>query len=159
MGAPSGNEKQVAEKLLGYGLRKNQLIVKPFLENRRDLATLLSTADLAIIPSRSEGFGLTALEVLSAGRPFLVTQTSGFGEALQDALPQNTPWVVDSEESEKWAEAIKSVRGKGRQAAIAECQTLRESYGKKYIWETQCRDLVEKMVNLAKGKHFSVHLL
>ena len=159
VGAPSGNEKQVAEKLLGYGLRKNQLIVKPFLENRRDLATLLSTADLAIIPSRSEGFGLTALEVLSAGRPFLVTQTSGFGEALQDALPQNTPWVVDSEESEKWAEAIKSVRGKGRQAAIAECQTLRESYGKKYIWETQCRDLVEKMVNLAKGKHFSVHLL
>ena len=133
--------------------------MKPFLENRKDLATLLSTADLAIIPSRSEGFGLTALEVLSAGRPFLVTQTSGFGEALQDALPQSITWIVDSEEPEKWAEAIKSVREKGREAAIAECQTLRKSYGKKYIWESQCRDLVEKMVSLANGKHFSVYLL
>ena len=70
----------------------------PYLENREDLAALLSTADLAIIPSRSEGFGLTALEALSAGLPFLVTQTSGFGEALQVAYPQSTPWIVDSEE-------------------------------------------------------------
>ena len=115
--------------------------MKSFLENREDLATLLSTADLAIIPSRSEGFGLTALEALSAGLPSLVTQASGFGEALQDALSQSIPWVVDSEESDEWAEAIKSVREKGREAAIAGCQTLQESYGKKYIWASQCRDL------------------
>ena len=76
VGAPSGNEEQVAERLLEYGLSKKQLIVKSFLENRGDLATLLSTADLAVIPSRSEGFGLTALETLSGGWPFLVTQAS-----------------------------------------------------------------------------------
>ena len=76
VGAPSGNEEQVAERLLEYDLSKKQLIVKSFLENRGDLATLLSTADLAIIPSRSEGFGLTALETLSGGWPFLVTQAS-----------------------------------------------------------------------------------
>ena len=76
VGAPSGNEEQVAERLLEYGWSKKQLIVKSFLENRGDLATLLSTADLAIIPSRSEGFGLTALETLSGGWPFLVTQAS-----------------------------------------------------------------------------------
>ena len=90
VGAPSGNEEQVAERLLEYGLSKKQLIVKSFLENRGDLATLLSTADLAIIPSRSEGFGLTALETLSGGWSFLVTQASGFEEALQDVLPQST---------------------------------------------------------------------
>ena len=90
VGAPSGNEEQVEERLLEYGLSKKQLIVKSFLENPGDLATLLSTADLAIIPSRSEGFGLTALETLSGGWPFLVTQASGFEEALQDVLPQST---------------------------------------------------------------------
>ena len=89
MGAPSGNEEQVEERLLEYGLSKKQLIVKSFLENRGDLATLLSTADLAIIPSRSEGFGSTALETLSGGWPFLA-QASGFEEALQDVLPQST---------------------------------------------------------------------
>ena len=159
VGAPSGNEKEVAEKLLEGGLRRKQLIVKEFLEDWEDLATELSAADLAIIPSRSEGFGLTALEALSVGLPFLVTQTSGFGKALQDALPQSTPWVVDSEESDKWTEAIKSVRKKGRKAAVAECQTLRESYGKKYIWESQCNALVEKMISLVSGKQVLVYLL
>lgn len=65
--------------------------------------------------------------MLSAGLPFLVTQASGFGEAQQDVLPQSTSWFVDSEESEKWAEAIKSVKEKGREAAIAECQTPRKA--------------------------------
>ena len=152
VGATSGNEKELADKLLEGGLRRKQLIVKEYLEDWEDLATVLSAADLAIIPSRSEGFGLTALEALSVGLPFLVTQTSGFGKALQGALPQSTPWIVDSEESDKWAEAIKSVRKKGRKAAIAECQTLRESYGKKYTWESQCNALVEKMVSLVSGE-------
>ena len=106
-------------------LQEKAVDFEPFLANREDLATVLSTADLAIIPSRSEGFGVTALETLSAGWPFLVTQASGFGEALQDVLPQSTLGCIDSEESHKWAEAIKSVR----EAAIAECQIIRESYG------------------------------
>ena len=37
---------------------------------------------------------LTALETLSTGRPFLVTQNSGFGETLQNVLPQSTPSAV-----------------------------------------------------------------
>ena len=159
VGATRGNEKELADKLLEGGLRRKQLIVKEYLEDWEDLATVLSAADLAIIPSRSEGFGLTALEALSVGLPFLVTQTSGFGKALQGALPQSTPWIVDSEESDKWAEAIKSVRKKGRKAAIAECQTLRESYGKKYTWESQCNALVEKMVSLVSGEYVLVYLL
>ena len=68
--------------------------MKPFLENQGDLATRPSTADLAIVPSRSEGFGLTALEALFAGRTFLVTQTNGFGETVQNVLLQSKPWAV-----------------------------------------------------------------
>ena len=59
-----------------------------------------------IIPSRTEGFGLTALEALSAGIPFLVSQNSGFGEALQE-IPRGSAFIVDSEDSEDWAEDIK----------------------------------------------------
>ena len=73
----------MAKKLLKQGLSRSQLTVKGYVENRDHLATLLSTANLAVIPSRTEGFGLAALETLSAGLPFLVSQNSGFGEALQ----------------------------------------------------------------------------
>ncbi|XP_078380052.1 uncharacterized protein LOC144662997 isoform X2 [Oculina patagonica] len=147
VGAPSGNEDQVAEKLLKQGLNRNQLAVKGFLENRDDLALLLSRANLAIIPSRTEGFGLTALEALSAGLPFLVSQNSGFGEALQE-IPWGSSWIVDSEDPEHWAEAIKGVREKGRETALKECQALRTRYAEKYSWEKQCNDLVEMMGSL-----------
>jgi len=93
------------------GLSRSQLIVKGYVENRDHLATLLSTANLAVIPSRTEGFGLAALEALSAGLPFLVSQNSGFGEALQQ-VPSGSSWIVDSEDPEQWAEAIKGVREK-----------------------------------------------
>ncbi len=129
--------------------------MKGYLENRDDLALLLSTANLAIIPSRTEGFGLTALEALSAGLPFLVSQNSGFGEALQE-IPWGSSWVVDSEDPEQWAEAIKGVREKGRETALKECQELRARYAEKYSWEKQCNDLVEMMGSLVNCKYLKV---
>ena len=86
VGASKGSECHVTEKLLNHGLLQSQVIVKRFLENREDLITLLCSSNLVITPSRTEGFGLTALEALSAGVPFLVSQNSGFGEALQEKL-------------------------------------------------------------------------
>ncbi|KAL9970342.1 hypothetical protein ACROYT_G022699 [Oculina patagonica] len=155
VGAPSENEEQVADKLLEQGLNRSQLTVKGYLENRDDLATLLSTANLAIIPSRTEGFGLTALEALSAGLPFLVSQNSGFGEALQE-IPSGSSWVVDSEDPEQWAEAIKCVREKRRETALKECQELHTRYAEKYSWEKQCNDLVELMGSLVNGSGSAV---
>ena len=151
VGAHSGKGEQVAEKLLEQGLSRSQLTVKGYLEHREDLATLLSTANLAVIPSRTEGFGLTALEALSAGLPFLVSQNSGFGEALEE-IPSALSWIIDSEDPEEWAQAIKGVREKGRETAFKECQELRTLYAEKYSWEKQCNDLVETMLRLVNGK-------
>jgi len=125
--------------------------VKGYVENRDHLATLLSTANLAVIPSRTEGFGLAALEALSAGLPFLVSQNSGFGEALQQ-VPSGSSWIVDSEDPEQWAEAIKGVREKGKETSLKECQKLRMLYADKYGWEKQCNDLVGIMLTLVPGK-------
>ena len=153
VGAPRGKEKEVRDELLKQGLdrSRSQLTVKGFIENREDLATLLSTANLVVIPSRTEGFGLTALEALSAGLPFLVSQNSGFGEALEE-IPRRLTWIVDSDDPEEWANAIKGVRRKGRESALKECQELRTLYAEKYSWEKQCKDLVEIMLPLVNGK-------
>ena len=158
VGAPRGNEKQLADKLLEKGLIRRQLTMKGFLEDRDDLATLLSTANLAIIPSRTEGFGLTALEALSAGLPFLVSQNSGFGEALRE-IPFGSSCIVDSEDPKKWAEAIKSVREKGRETALKECQELQTRYAEKYSWEKQCNDLVEMLLAFVNGRYLKATVL
>jgi len=145
VGAPSGSETRVTNELLKQGLDRSQLIVKGYLEDRDDLTTLLFASNLAIVPSRTEGFGLTALEALSVGLPFLVSQNSGFGEAIQEIGPS---FVVDSEVPEHWAEAIKGVRQKGSEAALRECRELRARYAEKYSWETQCHNLVKMMQNV-----------
>ena len=89
----------MTNELLKQGLSKSQLIVKGFLEDREDLTTLLCASNLAIAPSRTEGFGLTALEALSVGLPFPVSQNSGFGETTQE-IPCGRSFIVDSEDPE-----------------------------------------------------------
>ena len=72
VGAPEGKQEEVREKLLQRGIAEAQLTVRKFIQSRDRLKDLLCEADLAIMPSKSEGFGLVALEALSAGLPILV---------------------------------------------------------------------------------------
>ena len=151
VGAPSGKEDEVKERLLQYGIPRRQLTVRCFDESRERLARLLCEVDLAVMPSRTEGFGLTALEALSAGLPILVSGNSGLGEALNQVLT-GSQYVVDSEVPKDWAKAIKTVRHKGRELRLAESKLLCEKYLEKYSWEKPCRVLVERMWNLTFGK-------
>ena len=149
--AAGGKGDIVAEKLLHDGIGRNQLIVRSFDDSREVLANLFCEVDLAIMPSRTEGFGITALKALSAGLPILVSGNSGLGEALRKVVlgPQS---VVDSEDPIKWAEEIKRVRQKERGLRLLEARHLRENYLKKYSWEEPCRSLVIKMKSLVFGK-------
>ena len=151
VGASKGSQSHVSKELRKHGLSKNQLIVKGYLEKREDLIPLLCSSNLVIIPSRTEGFGLTALEALSAGIPFLVSQNSGFAEALQD-ITVGSAFIVDSEDPEPWAEAIRATREKGSEIAFQECHKLRTLYAEKYSWQRQCEELLSVMMSLINGE-------
>ena len=153
VGAPPGKEDEVAEKLFQHGIPASQLTVRRFNESREQLARLFCEVDLAIMPSRTEGFGLTALEALSAGLPVLVSGNSGLGDALKK-VPSGSYHVIDSEDPKEWAKAIKSVRQKGRKVRLEEAMILRKKYAEKYSWQKQCDHLVEKMANLSFGNIF-----
>ena len=148
--APGGKEHEIAKQLLEHGIDRSQLIVHRFNENRETLARLFCEVDLAIMPSGSEGFGLTALEALSAGLPVLVSGNSGLGQALRD-VPTGSNWVVDSEDPNDWARKIKDVREVNRNVRLAESKLLREKYLEKYSWQEPCGALVEKMRHLVTG--------
>ena len=144
VGATSREEEQVAEMLLQQGIDRSQLKVRPFNESSEQLAELLCEVDLAIMPSRTEGFGLAALEALSAGLPVLVSENSGLGEALKK-IPYGSSYVVESENPREWASAIKAVRRKDRKMRLRESEMVREAYAKEYSWKEQLDKLVEKM--------------
>ena len=92
VGAPDGKPEEVVENLLQSGISRNQLFVRRFIQRKERLKKLFCEVDLVIMPSRTEGFGLTALEALSAGLPILVSGNSGFGNTLH-TLPLGEPWV------------------------------------------------------------------
>ena len=145
--------EEIAEKLLQHGISRNQLIVRSINDSRDVLANLFCEVDLAIMPSRTEGFGLPGLEALSAGLPVLVSGNSGLGEALRE-VPLGSFCVIDSEDPKDWAREIKAVCQKSRTVRLRESKLLRDCYQETYEWEKPCKILVEKMQNLALGKSF-----
>ena len=111
--------EEIAEKLLQHGISRNQLIVRSINDSRDVLANLFCEVDLAIMPSRTEGFGLPGLEALSAGLPVLVSGNSGLGEALREVL-LGSFFVIDSEDPKDWAREIKAVCQKSRTVCLRE---------------------------------------
>ena len=155
VGATSGEEEKVADVLLKQGIDRSQLRVRRFNESREKLADLFCEVDLAIMPSRTEGFGLAALEALSAGLPVLVSGNSGFGEALKK-VPFASSCVVQSEDPKDWANAIKAVREKDRKLRLLEIEIIREQYAKMYTWQDHCNRLVERMLAISQGNRFTL---
>ena len=151
--SPREKGKEIADKLLQHGISCNQLTVRSSSDNREVLANLFCEVDLAIMPSKTEGFGLPGLEALSAGLPVLVSGNSGLGEALRE-VPLGSFYVINSEDPKDWAREIKAVRQKSRTVRLRESKLLRDFYQETYEWEKPCKILVEKMQNLALGKSF-----
>ena len=149
MGVQHNEHDHVREKLQKHGVLNTRLKIRAFCESRDELAETFQEADLTIMPSRSEGFGLTALEALSAGLPILVGWNTGFAEALKK-LPNGNHFVVDSDNANDWAKAIKKVRCKERKIRLEESKRLRKDYEEAYPWPKQCEDLVKKMLELDK---------
>ena len=159
VGARGEGLDEVKNRLLQYRIQKNNLVVREFLEDREDLKKLFSEVDLVIMPSRTEGFGLTGLEALSAGLPVLVSRNSGFGEALSE-IRYGSYFVVDSDDSDNsvrdWANAIEKLRTKEKGMRLGESKELRSSYAETYNSEKQCKELIKKITSVIQGKNFKM---
>ena len=154
VGAPRGEEEKVKDLLLQQGIDPSQLTVRSFNENREHLSQLFCEVDLAIMPSRTEGFGLAALEALSAGLPVLVSGNSGLGEALKK-VRYGSSCVVESKDPKDWANAIKSVRTKNRRLRLREAKFVQGEYAEMYSWQDHCDRLVERMFAISRGNSFT----
>ena len=146
--APYGEEEKVKERFLKEGISPSQLIVRS-AKDREQLAEEFCQADLVIMPSRTEAFGLAALEALSANRPVLVSDNSCNGKALREVPYSPKCSEFNIEDPVKWAEAIMVVcsfqKGKERKVRLKEAILLCQSYAEIYHWEEQCSTLIKKM--------------
>jgi glycosyltransferase involved in cell wall biosynthesis len=74
-----------------------------FLGKRGDVAKILSSLDISVLSSISEGLSNAILESMAAAKPVVATRVGGNPEIIIDG---STGYLVQSEDSEALAEAI-----------------------------------------------------
>ncbi|MBS3762565.1 MAG: glycosyltransferase family 4 protein, partial [Planctomycetes bacterium] len=70
---------------------------------RDDVPALLSAADISVVPSLYEGFGLVAVEAMAAGLPVVGSRVGGLAEVISDG---KTGLLVEPKSSAHLAQAI-----------------------------------------------------
>ena len=153
VGAPVGKHEEIAKRFVDLGIPANRLKVRGYVDSREELKKLFCEVDLVLMPSRTEGFGLTGLEALSAGLPVIVSKNSGFGEAL-GSVQFGSLFVVDSEDHSAWTAAIKGIWKRDRKSQLDEVKTVRGYYDERYSWSKQCKGLIEEMFKLVEGMNY-----
>ena len=109
-GSPEGKQDEVRERFLKGGITCEQLTEREFIKSRERIKDLFCEVDMVTMPSKSEGFGLVALEALSAGLPILVGSNSGFTRAIKNIPLGKCSIVAESGDPGRWAAAIEDVR-------------------------------------------------
>ncbi len=74
-----------------------------FLGPRRDIPRLLAGSDLVLMPSKSEGLGLAAIEALAAGRAVIAFAVGGLTEVVTDRVDGR---LVPAGDAEAFVQAV-----------------------------------------------------
>ena len=145
VGSPKDEQRKIEDWFRNEtNIARNQLTIRGY-RNHDEMKKMFREADLVVMPSRSEGFGLVALEAISAGVPVLVSSESGMAEALEEVEGGRT-MVVDSDEPEDWARKIQQLFQQTPEERHASAIHVREKYGETYTWAKECKRF-EQMIH------------
>jgi glycogen(starch) synthase len=82
--AGEGSYRTTLDSLVRELRLDDDLVQLPGRLDQPDLAGLIATADLVVLPSRYEPFGLVVLEAMAAGACVVATRTGGLAETIED---------------------------------------------------------------------------
>ncbi len=88
-----------------------------FLGYQADVAPVLSVADLFLLPSLSESFGVAAAEAMACGVPVLASDVGGLGEVIRHG---ETGYLLPPDDTDSWAyHAVRLLRNPSCRHRIA----------------------------------------
>ena len=117
--------RSLAEQL---ALRHNVQDRIYFLGKQDNVNELLPLADLMIMPSQMESFGLAALEAMACGVPAIATRVGGVPELIDDQINGLLFEVGDVESMANAAIGLLSDRSRLQSFSAAARQTARERF-------------------------------
>lgn len=150
VGGPSGPDGPAEfERILtlvgDLGVANRVRFVEP--QPHHLLSTYYRAADLVLVPSRSESFGLVAAEAMACGTPVVATDVGGLSELIHDGV---TGVLVPDRDPATWAAAIDDlVERPLARAAMAGAAAIA---GKGYAWSTTAARLRRVYADLATAR-------
>ena len=152
VGSSSGEHRKIEQWFLEYtGISRNQLTIRGYCNEQKELTEMMfHEPDMIAIPSRTEGFGLVALEAISAGIPVLVADETGIAEALLE-VEGGKSVIVESDNPEEWAQRIQQLSRQSPEERENNAKLLRDNYDKTYSWNNECERFKRMIQDLAES--------
>jgi D-inositol-3-phosphate glycosyltransferase len=150
VGGPSGPHGEKSLRSLhdaadARGVRDHVHFVAP--QPHELLSSYYRAADVCIVPSRSESFGLVALEAAACGTPVVASAVGGLTTLVDHG---HTGYLVDDPDPVAYAAAVRRIFDEPLAAErLSTASVLR---ARRYTWRAAARTLVELHDELAAGR-------
>jgi len=150
VGGPSGPHGEKSLQSLhdvadARGVRDRVHFVAP--QPHELLSSYYRAADVCLVPSRSESFGLVALEAAACGTPVVASAVGGLTTLVDHG---HTGYLVDDPDPVAYAAAVR--RTFDEPLAAERLSTASVLRARRYTWRAAARNLVELHDELAAGR-------
>jgi phosphatidylinositol alpha 1,6-mannosyltransferase len=147
--------EQATFVVAGEGPWKDRIVAQlPFVRTlgflpRAKLATLYASADLCVLPSRTETCGLVALEAMASGLPVIAADARGLRESVRH---EESGLLIPSQDAPAFAAAIAAlVQDPARRFAFAAAARERAIERDSAIEDAELLDCYSQLTNLREG--------
>ena len=106
-------------------------------QTQEDVASLYSAADVSVVPSRIEPFGLVAIEALGCGTPVIATNAGG----LKDFVNNDVGQLIEMENVDALANAI--IEELKNNTKFTKGKYAREYAVENYSWKKTLQNVIE----------------
>ena len=151
VGSSPGEHTKIRKWFLdNTSISLNQITIRGYCSEENELKMMYYASDIIVMPSRTEGFGLVALEAISAGVPVLVAGESGIAEALLE-VEGGKSVIIESNDPEEWARRIQLLSRQSLVERENSAKLLRDNYNKTYSWSNECERFKRMIQDLAES--------
>ncbi|MBW4029390.1 MAG: glycosyltransferase family 1 protein [Acidobacteria bacterium] len=146
VGGPSGPEGRAMlaalhQRVDDAGVIEHVSFVAP--QSHQLLSTWMRAADVTLVPSRSESFGLVALESSACGTPVVASAVGGLLTLIE---PGVNGQLIAPRDADVWADAVEEVVSANVDSSLSNSAVLLAQH---YTWRSAAQsldDLVERLI-------------
>lgn len=146
VGGPSGPDgrdtlAQLHRRVEEAGVIEHVSFVAP--QSHQLLSTWMRASDVMLVPSRTESFGLVALESSACGTPVVASDVGGLMTLID---PGVTGFLVDERDPRAWADAVEVTLDPQISTTMSNAAVL---LARRYTWRSAAKSLAELSEELA----------